>query len=249
MGILKQKLRAFSVHFAISLCVILSFLLFVYFVLYTPPILELEGGDEIALIIIGVDLVLGPLLTFILYRKGKPGLVFDLTLVAFIQIAAFLYGASILYSHRPLYLAHIKEHFEVIPASAVDTGQLVDKSLAPDLFEGPVIVFVEIPTGAERERIMFDALAGGKDYHFYPEYYRKYTDHIDAVRKRGWTLERIKRERPGAVNALEQSLKRLGRKDNEVFFSPVVGNSKDGAVILDLETGRILAHVDVVIWG
>jgi hypothetical protein len=249
MGVIQQKLRAFAIHFAISLIVILFFLIYIYFVAYTPPVLKLEGGSDIALIIFGVDLTLGPLMTLILYREGKRGLKFDLTLVAVVQIAAFLYGAWTLYSERPLYLAYTVEHFKIIPAASIDTDELSEPSLAPGWFRGPQAVYVERPTSQkEREKILFDSLGGGRDIQFLPEYYRPFRIHLDKVIDRAWTLERIKAERPQAAVEIGRAIQELGKKDMDVLLIPIMGHAREGAVVVDRNDGEILDYVDVTIW-
>lgn len=248
MSVLRQKLVAFSIHLGLSLAVVGSFLLFLFLVVYTPPILRLEGGSAIALMVLAVDVSLGPLLTLILYRKGKWGLKFDMGMILTLQLAAFLYGAWTLYSQRPLYLAFTVEHFRIVPAADIDIGRLTVKELAPGLLSGPRLVYVVRPEGDERQRIMFDALAGGKDIQYYPEYYRPLEDHLDEVRKRSVRLERLAKERKPAAIAVEERLTALGLAKEQVLILPIVGHHKDGALLLDPATGAILGEVDAVVW-
>lgn len=249
MGLIGQKLRAFSIHFAISLMVIGSFTLFTWLVVYTPEVMRLEGGHQIALLILAVDLTLGPLLTLILYRKGKRGMRFDLIMIAVLQTGAFLYGAWTLWIERPLYLAYVVEHFEIVPVAAIegDTDGLPPE-VAPDLWHGPRKVFVERPSGKEREEIMFSALAGGKDIYFYTKYYRPFSAHLDHVRGRAFDLDRLRTDQPQAVAPIEASLQRLGRTPQQVLLVPIRGHAMEGAVVLDRDSGAILDHVDAVIW-
>lgn len=248
MSILRQKLLASGIHLAIGLSVVLSFLLFCYFVLYTPEILWLEGGTDVALIILAVDLAVGPILTFIVYRRGKPGLVFDLTLIALVQTAAFAYGAWALYSQRPLYLAFEIEHFSVIAASEIDLSRLEDETLRPHPMAGPRPVYVVKPTeNEERTRIMFEAGLGGKDIRHHPEYYRHVIDHLDAVRSRSYTLEDLRERTPRVVPKIEESLTGSGRSAEDVLFAPIDGHIRSATVMLDRDTGEILDYIDVSI--
>lgn len=83
-----SRFKAFSIHFAISFAIFLILLYFILFQWYPQPLFSTDGGWRIIRIIVGVDLVLGPLLTLIVFKAGKPGLKFDLTIIAFLQITA-----------------------------------------------------------------------------------------------------------------------------------------------------------------
>jgi hypothetical protein len=79
------KLRAFAIHFGISFLIFIGLAYFVVAIWYPGFFFESDGGWEGMRIIVGVDLVLGPLLTLIVYKHGKPGLRFDLTLIGLVQ--------------------------------------------------------------------------------------------------------------------------------------------------------------------
>ena len=248
MGLIQQKLRAFAIHFGISLVVIGTFLAFVYFILYTPEILHLEGGDQITLIIFGVDLTLGPIMTLILYRKGKRGMLFDLVMIGIIQLSAFLYGGWVLYAERPVFLAFVKEHFEIVPLASINIEELKDSTLQPGLLSGPRRVYVERPGGEASQQILWQALSGGKDLHLLPEYYRPFENHLEKVRERHVTLEKLRKERPAAAPVIEAALKELGRAEESVMVLPIMGHAAEGAVILDRAGGETLKYVEAVIW-
>ncbi len=249
MGLIKQKLRAFAIHFALSLAVIGTFILFIWQVVYTPEVMRLEGGYEIALLIFAVDLTLGPLLTFILYRKGKWGMRFDLVTIAILQLSAFAYGAWTLWIERPLYLTYVVEHIEVVPAEDIEGDPYtLPPELQPSPWHGPRLVFVERPTGKAREEIMFDALGGGKDIYFYTKFYRPFRANLDHVRERAFSLDAIRQKRPESVAVMEAAVQRIGLPSERLLLVPINGHALEGAVIIDGDSGEILDHVDAVIW-
>ena len=51
-----------------------------------------DGGWQGLRLLLGVDLVLGPLLTLIVYRNGKPGLRMDLTMIGIVQASCLAAG-------------------------------------------------------------------------------------------------------------------------------------------------------------
>jgi hypothetical protein len=55
---------------------------------YPGPLFEAAGGSELLYILVGVDVILGPLLTLIVFKSGKRGMKFDLTMIGLVQVAA-----------------------------------------------------------------------------------------------------------------------------------------------------------------
>ena len=77
---LAGRIKAFLIHLGISLVILFVLLYLLVFVWYPPPLFAADGGMQGLKIILGVDLVLGPLLTLMVYNpaKGWKRLKFDL---------------------------------------------------------------------------------------------------------------------------------------------------------------------------
>ena len=82
-------------------------------------------------IIIGVDLILGPVLTLIVFKAGKPGLKLDLTLIGILQASCLTVGLYIIYTERPIFFIYYEKHFY---SSSVDTFSQYGLT-APDPYE------------------------------------------------------------------------------------------------------------------
>ena len=65
-----------------------------------------DGGWQGLRILLPVALIAGPLLTLLVFRRGKKGLAGDLTWILVIQLVAFGAGARILWQERPLALVY-----------------------------------------------------------------------------------------------------------------------------------------------
>jgi hypothetical protein len=68
----KDRLRASAIHFCISVAIALLAALLVFFVWYPNPYREISGGRELFLILVSVDVVLGPLITLAIFDRAKP---------------------------------------------------------------------------------------------------------------------------------------------------------------------------------
>ena len=87
-----SRWKAGAIHFSISLAVFLVLLAIILIAWYPGILFSIDGGWAGLQIIIGVDLVLGPLLTLIVFKAGKPSLKFDLTCIATFQAVCMVAG-------------------------------------------------------------------------------------------------------------------------------------------------------------
>ena len=87
--------------------------LLVLWVWYPYPYGLLSGGRHLFLLLMGVDVVCGPLLTLVLFNPTKPRreLLTDMALVVCIQLAALAYGLYTAQEARPLFLVHEVDRF------------------------------------------------------------------------------------------------------------------------------------------
>jgi len=136
-----NRVRATCIHLLISLFVLIA-LLFIIFFFWFPQDLIYAGGIDGLKIITGVDLILGPLLTFIVFVPNKKGLRFDLSLIATLQIACLAYGMWLVYSQRPMVQVLIDDGIHLL--SAYDLKQ---NNVSVNKFSGayPKHVFMELP--------------------------------------------------------------------------------------------------------
>jgi hypothetical protein len=112
-----QRRSAFLIHVAVSACVLATLFVWVVTFLYPQPLLQLQGGSKIVGLLVLVDVVLGPLMTLIVFKPGKKSLKFDMAVIIVVQLAAFIYGVSALYSQRPVFIVYVYDRFVVVTAA------------------------------------------------------------------------------------------------------------------------------------
>ena len=95
------RYAAFGVHLLISIAVLLVLLAVIFFYWF-PYDLIFAGGIEGLKILLGVDLVLGPALTLIVFDRAKKSLKFDLTAIGILQVTCLAGGLWLIYNERPL---------------------------------------------------------------------------------------------------------------------------------------------------
>lgn len=176
---LGAAISAASVHMVCSLFVALLASPLVFALWYPYPYRELSGGRELFFLVVCVDVVCGPLLTLVLFNPIKPRseLWRDLGLVALIQLGALGYGLFTVWQARPLFLVQEVDRFKVVMAPDLDAAAVaaLPASLKPLAWAGPRVVAIRPPASVEeKNRILFAAIEGGRDYAERPEFYLPY---------------------------------------------------------------------------
>ena len=122
-----NRYQAFAIHMAISL--VIFFILLVCITQYWYPGILFDTGNGWKAIgmIVGIDLILGPLLTLIVFNPKKNSLKFDLSVIALVQTVALIYGTWTIHQTRPIALAFINSSFLTIYANSPLSDGLKDK--------------------------------------------------------------------------------------------------------------------------
>ena len=88
------RARAALIHLGASIAVaaIVATMVFVFW--YPGPYRSFSGGTELFLLVVSVDLAIGPLIMFVIFDRRKPlaELRRDIGIVIVLQIAALAYG-------------------------------------------------------------------------------------------------------------------------------------------------------------
>ena len=215
----------------------------VFGVWYAYPYRELSGGRELFLLVVAVDVVCGPLLTFVLFDPKKPRkeLWMDLSLVALIQLAALGYGMWSVWQARPLYVVHEVDRYKVISAPDVQTAELekLPENLKPRFWAGPQTVGIRRPKDAEEHnKVLFEAAAGGRDYAERPEFYIPYEGEAALKSlKHAKSLTLFLQKQPDQQGAANKLALEKGVDLNAWFYLPVIAR-QDWVAVLDKQ-GKI----------
>lgn len=239
--------RAAGVHLLCSVAVAMLAAVVVLGLWYPYPYRELSGGRELFLLIIAVDVVCGPLLTFVLFNPTKPKreLWQDLGLVALLQMTALGYGVWTSWQARPLYLALEVDRFKVVMSADIDHEAL--KRLPPELrpltLGGVRTVALRPPLNVEeKNKVLFESIEGGRDYAERPEFYVPFEgDAALASLKRAKPLEPFFQKYPDQKAVAEELAKERNGELKDWQLLPVMGR-QDWVALLD-KSGNIQGFI------
>jgi len=236
--------QAAGIHLLISIAIAAAVLAVMLGVWYPRPLFEAEGGLGLLFILVGVDVVIGPLITLVIFKSGKPGLRFDLWTIAILQSGALIYGCYVVSEVRPAFIVFVKDQFEVVGAidlRAADLKQARRAEFRRIPLTGPVLVAVEPPTDPqERTALLFSALEGGKDMQHFPKYYVPYAEYKKEVLAKGQPIERVRRREPQVAKVIDRYLADSGRKESEVLYLPLRASRAWGAALIDAQSGDLV---------
>lgn len=241
------RFRAAAIHFAICASVgAILFALF-WFVWYPSPLFKAVGGDEIFLMLLAVDVVLGPLLTLVVFKTDKKSLKFDLAVIGLVQVVALSYGVWTLLVGRPVYIAGLGAKFAVVQANEIEDVELktAKKSLP---WWGPQWVGTKQATDkAERERILFSAL-GGADYGHFPQHHVPLATMRDELLKEAKPMAELRKRNTAQGEALTAWLAQRGYTDQSAVFQGLRARNQDMAVVLDATTAAVVGIAPFKPW-
>ena len=236
-----SRWKAAAIHLLISIAIAFTVVAAMLFLWYPSAYFQAMGGGGLLMLVTGVDVVLGPLITLIIFNTKKKSLKFDLTCVAIVQMVALAYGVSTMFQARPVYTVFNKDRFDVIIAAdmnSTERAKVTDGAFKSLSFTGPQIVAMETPSDIKELRRMQES---GIDSRAFSQYYVPY----DAKAKEAAAVAKPFTEWQKTHTATAEKIKSFlvtkAIDETKVGFLPLYTRNEDMTVVLDRETGKILA--------
>ncbi len=228
-----NRWQASTIHFGISLAVFLILLAVILLVWYPGILFSVDGGWTGLRIVMGVDLVLGPLLTLVVFKLGKPGLKFDLSCIVIAQIACMAGGMWIVYRERPIALVLAYDTFYSLAAQEFE-----EMGKNPEMLEKfpgayPKLIYIELP----ENEIQADIINIRSQFIGDPLYIQ--TDRYQAFPPGADEIAAVFRREVAVRANVDESL--LDKLDKSCLLSKFISALKTGYVCFDPE-GKTLSE-------
>ncbi len=245
-----SRVTASLIHFLISFLIVGSFLLVIFLVWYPEPYFKIHGKWSVVRMLIIVDLIVGPGITLIVFKYGKPGLKFDLAMIVAMQLIALTYGISVIYEGRPSYLVYTVDRFEVVSAAEIDTDEILYDELRQRPASGPVIAVAKFPEDPqERDRIMWETiLQGMPDIDRRPELYYPYEGDYKSMAEFARDISKLIEAPENDPREVDKFLRKHGGEIDDYTFYPLVGRYGKMVMALDRITMMPVGGVDLNPW-
>jgi len=209
---------------------------------YPPPYFEAAGGTTLIMIIVGVDVVVGPLLTLIVFDPRKKSLKWDLAIIVALQLAALAYGVFVMFQARPAYVAFVRDRFHLVAANDIPSAEQAKANPAfrEAPLTGPVVVATRVPADAkEADRVATAALLGA-NLAYFPQHYIPYATASRDAAARAQPLSALRANRPDRATDIDRFVAKTGKPVSALRFLPLMAPYGDMSVVVDAETGDVL---------
>jgi hypothetical protein len=245
---MRFRLAALGLHLLAS-CVVLTVILGgLYLGWYRWPGWYLADAAVVTLVLCGVDLVAGPLLTFVIASPLKPRRVLlrDVAVIATVQLIALAYGTISLWHGRPLYYAFSEDVLQLVQAYDIEDSELaiakkLNAPLLPHWYSLPRWIWAPLPQdSAEHDRIMTSAISGGSDVISMPRYYLPWDAGLPALRSQLKRMDDLKYFSGNEKRLLAARVRAAGLAADQPNAIPLTGRGRPLLAVFDRSTLKIL---------
>lgn len=247
-----SRWKAAGIHLVLSLALALGVSSLLYLLWFPPPYFIAAGATGLMLLIIGVDVVIGPALTLLVFNPSKPRRLIrlDLSIIGVLQAIAFGYGLFVICQARPVFVVAAVDRLKIVVASELsDTDLSKGRSAAfrHRSWTGPVLVGAR-PDQADSWKLAIQAMANGKDIDTEPQYYVPYDDAAETLMKHARPLTTL----TGLTSSQSEYIQKLIEKAKEhrdtLVYVPLQSRKTDYAAILSARTKEPVAILAASPW-
>jgi len=244
---MSKRLKFFLSHLSISFLIALLVVGLVFFIWYPSPLATAVGVTHIFLMLLVIDVILGPLLGLLVYKEGKKTLKFDLSVIILIQIAALCYGVFSIEQGRPAWLVLHADRFELVRKNDIilkniDQAQPQFQHVS---WSKPQFVAVKSASSTQqRQDDMFTEVLGGISLAQQPERYVEFTQAKNQIQQRAVPVEELEQ-----YNSKTEVNKTLAKYPNADAWLPLKANAVDMVVLINKETAEVIKIVDLRPWN
>jgi len=247
-----SKGKAFSIHLALSILIFSSLVAVMLIWWFPGKLFFLDGGWQGLKIVALIDLVLGPALTLLLYKPGKPKLLLDMSLVALIQIAALGYGFYATYNQRTVAVVYADRNFITLSADAAEVAreELIKKEKQPRHIatldkSKPAMLLTPEPAKGEFKKYMSELLSDDlPEFHERLDLFvKRGPEHAELLSKRAVTEGKLKES--GAFEIVEKAVANSNHSPVDIELHRFKARYAAGFLLYSKSEQKILDYVAI----
>ncbi len=244
---MSKRLKFFLSHLSISAFIALLVIVIVFCFWYPSPLAKAIGVTHIFLMLLAIDIIIGPVLGFIVYKEGKKSLKMDLGIIILIQLVALCYGIYSIFEGRPAWLAYNGDRFELVRNNEIVENNIAD---AMPQFQHPSnlkpqYAAVQFAKNAkQRSDDMFAEVLGSVSLAQRPERYVPLAQAKTQIQQRAQELNELNK-----FNTADKVKKVLDKYPQANAWVPLKANAIDMVVLMNKDKGEVVKIVDLRPWN
>ncbi|ENU38173.1 TfpX/TfpZ family type IV pilin accessory protein [Acinetobacter johnsonii] len=240
-----KRIKYFLSHLFLSLIVALVIVGLTFFIWYPSPLDVAADVTHVFLMLLVIDIILGPILGLLIYKEGKKSLKFDLTVIILLQLSALCYGIYSIEQGRPAWLVFYADRFELVRKNEIIQDNIANAlpQYQQSSWFKPQYVTVEFSEDVnQRNYDMFTEVFGGISLAQRPERYVELNKAKKQMQQRAQKLELLQQ-----YNNKADVEKILAKYPQATAFLPMKANAVDMTVLID-QKANVVKIVDLRPW-
>ena len=246
---MRFRLKAFGFHLLASAAVLTLILGTLYLGWYRWPGWYLTDVKQVVFVMICVDVVLGPSLTFIIASNNKPRRVLarDIAIIVTVQLCALIYGATSLWNGRPLYYAFSESVLQVVQAYDIEAGEAArgrreNAEFAPHWYSLPRWIWAPLPQALEeRQKIITASITGGDDVISMPRFFKGWEQGVPSLRAQLKRVDDVAYFARSEKKTLKGRMQAAGLPIDQLNAMPLTGRGHPLLAVFDPGSAKIVA--------
>ncbi len=222
---ISSRIKAGFIHFLASLLIFSLFIFVLLFFWFPEPYFSATGGWQGLKIVAFIDLILGPLLTLIIFNSSKPRkeLKADLSIILILQASALIWGINTVYHQRPIAITFWESSFYTIPYKEVSqkySGSEKLKSIINkprEFYIVPKPIIVKNIIGLNDE-VLREKLPPYQLIHRY----KPIKQYFDKIKRRSININEFISKNPNMKRSLTRISQESNLKITELFYIPLI---------------------------
>jgi hypothetical protein len=241
----RDRFQASAIHLGFSLAIAIAASVVVFGIWYPYPYREISGGRELFLLVVTVDVILGPLVTLAIFNRIKawPVLRRDLAIIGMLQFLALGYGVWTVFLARPVHLVFEYDRMTVVHAVEMEPEWLAKAPAgltALPVF-GPTSLSLR-PFKDSKEKVDATIAAlSGIPLATRADLWQPYDAARSEILAVAKPVSSLKTRFPGRVAEIDQVLVTAGRQRDDVVYLPMMGRKSYWTAFLDPIDAHIVA--------
>ncbi|MDQ9020643.1 TfpX/TfpZ family type IV pilin accessory protein [Acinetobacter sichuanensis] len=243
---MSKRLKFSLIHLSVSAIFALFIISLVFLVWYVTPLSKAVDVTHIFLMILAIDVILGPTLSFIVYKEGKKSLKFDLFVIILIQLSALIYGIYTIEQGRPVWLVYNVDRFELIRKNELisdNINQVKTPFKNPPMGYPQYIGVLLSKNIKQKNEDLFIEVMNGVSIAHRPERYVPLEKVKPQIQQRAQVLSLLNEF--NAKEDVNTIIKKYPQADSWV---PLKANAVDMVVLINKKKGEVVKIVDLRPW-
>lgn len=239
-----SRWRAFVIHLLISLGLIGAIAAGVFLLWYPPHLYGFAKAGTLFGLIAGIDIVVGPLLTLIVFKAGKKTLKFDLTVIALLQAGFLGFGLWTAWQSRPVFLVGAIDRFELVFANEIEAEELAraeDPRFRRLPWFGAERVAAQLPQDRDLRQEALQLALTGRDIDKRPMFYVPLESAAQGLLERSASLAEAMAKYPQIADTLRQAQ----QQSPEPRSLPVFSSRGRALMLVDPQTAQPLRSIEL----